>query len=228
MAQEFFNWKGLFINEDPSQQKESQTPPKPQPTSKPQPTEVRFPDQPPPQAYAGSTDVNNPFLQDVLSVYEKGFESLNSQGFDFFEMYRSVMAVGVTNPQSYQMAFTMGKTINPTLTKDFLIEKARYYISEIEKVYTNYDAAGRAKKANLDNTINSEKANLSKSIADLEAQIVGLQNELEAKKAELLKTDSVNREQFNEIQLKIDANNLAKNRILESINTVLTGINQYL
>ncbi|MNL81946.1 hypothetical protein D3C87_2092000 [compost metagenome] len=62
----------------------------------------------------------------------------------------------------------------------------------------------------------------------MEAKIIELQKELEAKKIELQKIDPVNMEQLSEIQLKMDANNLAKQKILTSINTVITGINQYL
>jgi hypothetical protein len=44
----------------------------------------------------------------------------------------------------------------------------------------------------------------------------------------LSKIDSENGQEFNEIQQKIEANNIAKQKILESINAVVTGINQYL
>lgn len=171
---------------------------------------------------------NNPFINEILEVYNRGFEGLNSEGFDFFEMYKSVMAVGPTNPQSYQMAFTMGKTIKSDLSKEFLLEKSKFYISEIEKVYAKYDATGNSKNKDLNNTITTKKYNLSKNITDLENQIVKLQKEVEAKKAELARIDLDNKEMFSEIQLKIEANNLAKHKILESINTVVTGINQYL
>ncbi len=153
---------------------------------------------------------------------------MNADGFDFFELYKSVVAVGPTNPQSYQMAFTMGKSIKSDLTKEFLLQKGSFYIAEIEKVYTKYDTIGKTKKADLDNTITKEKYNLSKSISDLEAKIIELQKELESKKIDLQKIDPVNMEQLSEIQLKMDANNLAKQKILTSINTVITGINQYL
>jgi peptidoglycan hydrolase CwlO-like protein len=138
------------------------------------------------------------------------------------------MAVGATNPQSYQMAFAMGKSLNPDLTKAFLLEKSNFYISEIEKVYTKYDATGNSKNKNLLAAINTQKSNLSKEISDLETQIAKLQQELESKKAQFLKIDSENGQEFNEIQQKIEANNIAKQKILESINVVVTGINQYL
>lgn len=223
MTKESFNWKSLFINEEDSK---SQKPSEIQsPASVAATPDNKFP------AHTESFPTNsltNPFLNEIIEVYDKGFESLNEAGFDFFELYKSVIAVGVTNPQSYQMAFTMGKSIKPDLTKEFLLQKGSFYIAEIEKVYTKYDTVGKAKKADLDNNITKEKNNLSKSIAELEAKILELQKELEAKKLELQKIDPINVEQLSEIQLKMDANNLAKQKILTSINTVITGINQYL
>lgn len=221
MAKESFNWKSLFVNDDTTTEKKDI----PEPAVV-KDIENKFPDQQ--QEYFAEPSLVNPFLTDILAVYDKGFESLNSQGFDFFELYKSVMAVGVTNPQSYQMAFTMGKTINPNLTKDFLLEKARFYIAEIEKVHSKFDSDGKSKRSTLDANLSSQKQDLSKSIADLETKMLQLQKEIALKKAELLKVDEGTREQYSEIQLKIEANNTAKTKILESINTVVTGVNQYL
>ncbi len=224
MAKESFNWKSLFINDEINN---SEGAPATQPSTPiSTTTDNKFPNQAI-EAFP-TNSLTNPFLNEIFEVYDKGFESLNESGFDFFELYKSVMAVGVTNPQSYQMAFTMGKSIKSDLTKEFLLQKGSFYIAEIEKVYTKYDTIGKTKKADLDNTITKEKYNLSKSISDLEAKIIELQKELEAKKIELQKIDPVNMEQLSEIQLKMDANNLAKQKILTSINTVITGINQYL
>ncbi len=235
MSNESFNWKSLFVNDETNKTSENTIKEQPKSTIT---TENKFPTteskfQETPINHGNNTvssgnNANNLFLNEILEVYNKGFESLNQSGFDFFEMYKSVMAVGPTNPQSYQMAFTMGKTINAELTKPFLLEKAAYYISEIEKVYAKYDATGNSKNKDLNNTITTQKSNLSKSIADLESQIAKLQADLETKKAELSKIDHDNQEMFNQIQQKIEANNVAKQKILESINTVVTGINQYL
>ena len=225
MAKESFNWKSLFINDEANNNSEGQAAAQPSAPISPTP-DNKFPNQVTESFPTGS--LTNPFLNEIFEVYNKGFESLNESGFDFFELYKSVMAVGVTNPQSYQMAFTMGKSIKSDLTKEFLLQKGSFYITEIEKVHTKYDTIGKTKKAELDNTITKEKHNLSKSISDLEAKILELQKELEAKKIELQKIDPVNMEQLSEIQLKMEANNLAKQKILSSINTVITGINQYL
>ena len=224
MAKESFNWKSLFINDETNNAEGAAAA---QSTAPVLPTtESKFPNHATESFPTNS--LTNPFLNEIFEVYDKGFESLNESGFDFFELYKSVIAVGVTNPQSYQMAFTMGKSIKSDLTKEFLLQKGSFYIAEIEKVYTKYDTIGKTKKADLDNSITKEKYNLSKSISDLEAKIIELQKELEAKKIELQKIDPINMEQLSEIQLKMEANNLAKQKILTSINTVITGINQYL
>jgi uncharacterized small protein (DUF1192 family) len=228
MNKEGFNWKSIFVNDESSANNtEKQT--TQIPTSAPQNnSDYKFPETNIVTNSVPTGSIDNPFLNEILEVYNKGFEGLNSEGFDFFELYKSVMAVGPTNPQSYQMAFTMGKTIKSDLSKEFLLEKAKYYISEIEKVYAKYDATGTSKNKDLNNTITTQKYNLTKNIADLESQIAKLQTELETKKAELARIDFDNKEMFTQIQLKIEANNLAKHKILESINTVVTGINQYL
>ncbi|HKX85069.1 MAG TPA: hypothetical protein VJL37_00235 [Flavobacterium sp.] len=221
MSKESFNWKSLFINEDST--KSASTNEGPQNTI----PENKFPEINV-NTTVSSSNSNNPFLAEILDIYQKGFDGLNVEGFDFFEMYKSVSAVGVTNPQSYQMAFAMGKTINPNLSKDFLIEKAKHYLAEIDKVHNKYDATGNAKKQDLNSKLTQQKDSLSKSIGDLELKIVELQKELNQKKIELEKIDLINKEDFSEIELKIEANNIAKQKIVESINTVLTGINQYL
>ena len=224
MAKESFNWKSLFINEEANKQEDTGSPKASTPVL--QTPDNKFPNQVTESFPTNS--LTNPFLNEIFEVYDKGFESLNESGFDFFELYKSVLAVGVTNPQSYQMAFTMGKSIKSDLTKEFLLQKGNFYIAEIEKVYAKYDTIGKTKKADLDNNITKEKYNLSKSISELETKILELQKELENKKMELQKIDPVNMEQLSEIQLKMEANNLAKQKILTSITTVITGINQYL
>ena len=224
MSKESFNWKSIFLNDEnaslPKDEAKIQT--------SFIPTDNKFPETNTITNSVPNSNSNNPLLNEILEVYNKGFEGLNSEGFDFFEMYKSVMAVGPTNPQSYQMAFTMGKTIKSDLSKEFLLEKSKFYISEIEKVYSKYDATGNSKNKDLSDTISTQKNNLTKYISDLETQIAKLQSELETKKAELARIDIDNKEMFAQIHLKIEANNLAKHKILESINTVVTGINQYL
>ena len=225
MSKESFSWKSLFINDDNDSSEKKDQPQKIEPS-----IEVsKFPSKPDasitPQS---SANLNNPFINEIIDVYQKGFDSLNLDDFDFFELYKSVVAVGPTNPQSYQMAFAMGCSIKPDLTKAFLLEKSKFYISEIEKVYANYDAKGRARKNDLEMSITRDKVNLTKSISDLESQIASLQRELDQKKSELNNIDAINSGQHTELEMKIEANNFAKQKIVDSINLVVSGINQYL
>jgi hypothetical protein len=216
MAKEGFSWKSLFIVED-----EKQTDPAPPvvPTNK-------FPEQN--SKSIAAENLNNPFISEIVSVYEKGFDSLNSPNFDFFEFYKSVLTVGINNSQSYQMAFTMGSAMNPELSKISLIEKANYYIAEIEKVHKNFQKTGNSRKNEINARINTEKQILVSSISEIEAKIIQLQKELIDKKSELEKVDKANGQEFSEIELKLEANEVAKQKLLQSINQVVTGINQYL
>lgn len=220
MSKEGFNWKGLFVNDSDDQP----TPKNTEPVD--YSTETKFPSSQPTPSVSNTSP--NPFINEIAGVYEAGFNSLNQADFDFFELYKSVMAVGPTNPQSYQMAFTMGKTIKGDLTKEFLIEKSKFYVDEIEKVHAKYEATGNTRKHDLDISITRTKVNLTKAVSDLETQISQLQAELESKKKELSKIDADNMDQYTEIHLKMEANNYAKQKIVDSINQVVSGINQYL
>ena len=226
MAKESFNWKSLFINDSESSNNNEASINQEEVQSAPKSVSNKFPQES--ISYNDANNNPNPFISEILGVYEKGFESLNLNDFDFFEMYKSVVAVGINNPQSYQMAFTMGKSIKADLTKQYLLEKSKFYIDEINKVYDKYDSTGNAKIKELNNTVSNLKDSLSNEISDLETKIQQLQQELLNKKNLLSTLDSKNESEFKELQLKIEANNFAKNKILESINTVISGINQYL
>ncbi len=237
MSKDSFNWKSLFVNDenDKDKQDESQKQavthkefPKASenyvaPTSAQQTT---FPSSS--SSQVKPTSGNNPFIEEIVEVYERGFNSLNLENFDFFEMYKSVMAVGVSNPQSYTMAFAMGKSIKSDLTKEFLLDKSKFYLAEIEKVYDKFNTAGNAKKYDLDIALTRDKANLSKEVSDLEDKIQELQKEHAAKKQMLIEMDAGSTNLYSEIQQKIEANSFAKQKLTESIQQVVAGINQYL
>lgn len=229
MAKENFSWKGLFVNDDNAQNDTPKPILVPEKNQNSISNSDKFPTSTASPIIPNSTPIaENKFLAEILSVYENGFDSLNNEGFDFFELYKSVCAVGINNPQSYQMAFAMGKSLRPEITKQFLLDKSDYYISEIEKVHKNYDVIGNARNTELNNSVSLQKSNLTKEIETLQNQISALQNTLQSKVAELGKIDSDVTTSFEEIKLKIHANNEAKQKILESINTVVAGIKQYL
>jgi hypothetical protein len=215
-----FNWKSLFIVDEEAEKAAAAT----KNNTQSFPTESVA--QSPKSSPNFSTDDES--LKEVFAVYEKGFDSLNQEGYDFFELYKSVMAVGADSPQSYQMAFAMGKSIKPDLSKNFLLEKAKNYILEIEKVHSKYAEVGTKKRADLANQLNSEKNNLANSVKNMESQIASLQAELAKQKNELSAIDQKYSGQMSEMESKIGANNAAKDTILGSIQKVINGINQNL
>jgi hypothetical protein len=222
MASTGFNWKSIFIVDPESEAKEKQ-----QAASIPPPAaENKFPTEnyaPPSGNMSG-----NPYIDEIVNVYEKGFESLNSPNFDFFEFYKSVLSVGVNNSQSYQMAFAMGTALNKDLSKGFLLEKANFYIAEIEKVHKGFLNTGTAKSNEISANIGNQKSSLQSSIADIETRITQLQKDLIDKRAELEKLESGNSKEYVEIQQKLEANEFAKQKMLQTINQVVNGINQHL
>lgn len=232
MAKENFNWKGLFVNDEDSEKKTENSVQNVNNNTNNFPANSSVDKFPVSTASSIMPDnlpvTSNKFLPEILETYEKGFDSLNSEGFDFFELYKSVCAVGVNNPQSYQMAFAMGKSLRADLSKEFLLEKSNFYIGEIEKVHSNYDTIGNARQNELNSSITQRKNSLNKEVQDLQTQIAALQTQLQSKSVELAKIDSEVLESFDDIKLKIAANNEAKQKILETINTVVAGIKQYL
>ncbi len=233
MAKDSFSWKSLFINEGNPQNTEKKSQSTPTERISNTTAQDKFPVSAMPtsgftSSQTASSPTDNPFLDEVLQVYQKGFDGLNSEGFDFFEFYKSVIAVGIGSSQNYQMAFAMGKSIRPDITKEFLLDKSQYYISEIEKVHKNYEVIGNSRQKELSSAIASKKEALSNEAEQLKREIARLQNELQNKVSELEKIDGANTNDLVILQQKVEANDLAKQKILESINAVVAGIKQYI
>lgn len=216
MGEKSFNWKSIFINQD---ENNSEKPIKNSEINKFPESSFSLPN---------SVPGDNPFVTEIIDVYQKGFDSLNQPEYDFFEFFKSVQIVGVNNPQSYQMAFTMGKSLNNKITKDALLEKAKFYVNEIEKVHSTYASTGLAKRNDLIIKQNAENKELHNSVGELERKIESLQKELIQKRDSLQKLELKYVLPMREMDQKIDANNFAKDKMIESIQTVIKGINQYI
>jgi hypothetical protein len=221
-----FNWKSLFIVDEEAERNAANQPINTTSSKAVENKETESNNQK--STPNTSSTTNNEAFNEVLNVYEKGFESLNHEGYDFFELYKSVMAVGADNPQSYQMAFVMGKSIKGDLTKESLLEKSQYYVQEIEKVHAKYADIGNKKKNELTAQLNAEKSNLTGQINDLEAQLLSIQKQLSKNKTELSEIDSKFNAPLANMEQRIEANNKAKETLLTSIQKVINGINQNL
>ncbi len=175
--------------------------------------------------YQAPVQVSNEYVQKAFEMYEKGFESLNIDGFDFYEFYQSVMQGGPTNPQVYAMAFNMGSIMDKSLTKDKLIKDADYYVAEITKVYNDNVSKGTAKKQNLLAQKDSENKSLVTELENMEQQLEALTIQIEDRKRKLADIDNKYSPELTDFDNRLGANELAKRKIVDSIEQVKQGIN---
>jgi hypothetical protein len=197
------------------------------PGSEPIKTQTYFPTSSTPSAPFQGAD--NQHLDAVVEMYEKGFDGLNQDGYDFYEFFKAIMnSGGENNPQMYQMAMTMGMAMDKTMTKTKLISQADFYINEINKVYNHYVSSGNSKKQELVNQKNQENQSLSAELTNLRQQLEALTNQIKSKEGQLSMIDNKYQPTINEIDSKLRANDSAKDKILSAITTVKNGINNNL
>jgi hypothetical protein len=226
----------LFINSDKSSNGKTSTPaPAKQPvvsfadaqvgqTQAPAFTFNSEPTPTPTTTYQAPVQVSNEYMQKAFEMYEKGFESLNKDGFDFYEFYQSVMQGGPTNPQVYAMAFNMGSIMDKSLSKSKLINDADFYVAEITKVYNDNVSKGTAKKQNLLAQKDSENKSLVAELENMEQQLEALKIQIDDRRRKLSDIDIKYSPDLTDFDNRLGANELAKNKIVDSIEQVKQGI----
>ena len=225
MTTEKFNWKGLFINDEGDADDNTPEKKEEERTTFPDAEKVKttFSGQTPKSSVVGSNVLNT-----IIEMYEAGFDSLNQPGYDFFEFFKAIKAVGSTEPQVYKMALTMAQGVDPKVTKTTLLHQAEFYLKEINKVHEQYKAQGSSKKNSIQEVNKAKKISLSNDISELERKILDLQNQVSIKKNQLQSIDVNQSTEVKEIDEKLLANDMAKTKILQSINTVVEGVKNYL
>jgi hypothetical protein len=180
--------------------------------------------------------VNNPAVKEVIEVYEKGLDSINMPGYDFYEFYKTITAAGIVNgEQVYNMAFQMAKTLDNTVTPQKLLNDAEFYISKINEVHGQYSSQGQQKTYAIQNDKTAEKTKLSAAVDAASRRMMELQNELrsleldiKSKQEELTKVDSKYFTQEQAIKEKMAANDLAHAESIAKLNRVKDGIKQFI
>jgi len=166
-----------------------------------------------------------PHMDAVMSLYEKGFDGLNKPGVEFFEYFKSVVSVGVDNAQAYTMAFNMLRSLEGSMTKDSLLSQSKYYLDEIEKVHQGYLQNGLDKKRHIETQKNSETEQLKTDLNMLKQQLESVQTQISIKETALFGIDAKYNPEIETIGCKMSANDMAKDKILNTINKVVSGIN---
>ena len=216
--------KNLFIKEETEQESEK-------------PEKLAFPVGEPNTATSQSftTNNSNPFLAEVIEVYEKGLESINMPGYDFYDFYLAVKAAGTQNEAIYKMAFQMGKTMDSSITPQKLTSDAEYYISKINDVYKNYSEKGGSKLTGLEEELRREKENLTTEERRIEAdimkmkqQITGMEQKLTQTRNDLSKVGGKYKPQQDIIKQKLQANDEAMRVSIEKLNSIKEAITKYI
>ena len=224
MAKDNFNWKSLFINEEGNEENEPKKVEKPSTSFSTAFPEANHSATSFPTDIPISVSVNGDILKTIVELYESGFESLNQPGYDFYEFFKAIKAVGSHDPQVYKMALTMAQSVDKKVTKSTLLAQADFYIEEIDKVYKQYQAQGNSKKSQIIETQNNKKESLTVEISKLEKQLMEIQNKISTKRNELQTIDTTTTSEVAEIDQKIVANEKARGKITETIMAVVNGI----
>ena len=157
-------------------------------------------------------------------MYQKGFDSLNQNGYDFYEYFQAVTHGGIDNPQIYTMAMAMANGMDKSVTKEKLLEQADFYINEIVKVYNKQVDAGNKKKEELTTQKGIENQNLVSELANLKEQMEALRIQIQDRESKLSQIGNKYQPQISEIEGKLMANDFAKNKIVSTIESVKNGI----
>lgn len=165
-----------------------------------------------------------PYLNSIMEMYEKGFDSLNQDGYDFYEYFKAVVEGGADNNAVYGMAFKMGNAMGGNIDKKTLLEQGIYYINKLNDVHSNYKTEGNNKKIEISNQKSVLDHTLTKELSDLDNEISRLQSLKISKQTELSKIDNNFSPKLNEIDCKLQANDVAKDKLVASISLVVNGI----
>lgn len=177
----------------------------------------------------------NPYLEEIVEVYEKGLQSINMPGYDFYDFFLAIKAAGAQNEAVYKMAFQMGKTLDPSITADKLMQDAEYYVSKINEVYKSYSEQGRSKLGGLEAQQSADKQKLSNDVARIESEIARMKQQIQSMesaltetRADLVKVDGTYKPQRDQIQQKLTANDQAMQLCVQKLNGIKENIAKYL
>lgn len=163
-------------------------------------------------------------LNKAIELYQQGFDSLNQNGYDFYEFYQTVIHGGVENPQVYSMAYAMGTAMDKTISKEKLVQQSGFYLSEINKVYTDYVNKGTQKKQELVAQKSNENQSLINELDLIRQQMEALQAQLHDRENKLNAIGSKYEPMLIDVESKLNANEIAKNKIVQQIEQVKNGI----
>jgi hypothetical protein len=182
-----------------------------------------------------ATNTSNPYLGEIVEVYEKGLESINMPGYDFYDFYLAIKAAGTQNESIYKMAFQMGKTMDANISPQKLASDAEFYVSKINEVYQTYAQKGSEKLRGLEEEQKAERENLTNQAKILEAdihrlkqEIITMEQKLSEARGHLTKVNEKYKPQEDLIKQKLMANDQAMQVSVQKLNSVKEGIMKHI
>jgi hypothetical protein len=225
------NWKSLFIKTDeagtgtPDQNADSYN----------FPAQNNSAENPATFEPRNSTNIDQSVLNEVIAVYEKGIDSINMPGYDFYEFFKAISSVAEAGEQSYNMAFTMAKSMDNSVTSQKLLSDAEFYISKISEVHGQYTMQGQQKLNVIETKKNESKNKLTHEIDQCVSQINNLRNQLQVlesdlnqKRIKLSAIDSTYFPQETMVRQKLLANDSAKQISVSKLLSVKDNIQKFI
>jgi hypothetical protein len=179
--------------------------------------------------------VENEVLNEVIAVYERGIESINMPGYDFFEFYKAISSINNAGDQAYKMAFQMAKSMDSNVTTQKLVTDAEFYISKINEVHDQYELQGQQKVNSIEAQKNEEKNKLraeidgaTEQLKQLRLKVQKLETEITQNRNILTTVDGKYLPQETSIHQKLSANDAARNISTGKLNNVKENILRYI
>lgn len=221
------NWKSLFIKTNEEEEKKTV-----HPTG-----QYTFPvnNTSPQTETQQSTVVNQPAMNEVLAVYEKGVDSINMPGYDFYEFYKAISSISNAGGETYSMAYQMAKSMDSSISSHKLVTDAEFYMSKINEVHSQYTMQGQQKINEIDSRRNEEKNKLmveieqgAKQVNQLRNQLQALEAEINQKRMSLTGVDGKYSPQESAIREKLLANDSARQISIARLMAVKEGILKFI
>lgn len=163
-------------------------------------------------------------INKALEAYHSGLISLKQASYDFLNFYDALSEDDRKNPAVYQMAVRFASSMDKSITKDKLVQSADFYIGKIQENYNNYVNSGNTKRQTVLGQKADENRTLSADLDMLEQQAQAIQTQIQDRKNKIASIDTKYDMQLNEIDSKLAANDIAKDRIVSSLELVKQGI----
>lgn len=167
---------------------------------------------------------NNQFLDKINEAYENAFTKLNQNGYDFYEIFKAICKSGIDNPMVYELAIEMAQSMGANTDKTLLVSQADYYINELNKTHDSITADGQAKSTDLINKKNIEANTLTTDLSSLRHQLQQIQLQISENETALTQIDQKYQPDINNIGLKLSANDIARDTIINKIKKVKINI----